>query len=57
MEENNLDIVRFEGEGGAIFSEEQQTVGDLCPVCENWALINSEGCSTCLNCGYSFCET
>jgi hypothetical protein len=56
MEENNLDIIRFEDEGGAIFSEEKQTVGDLCPECENWTLINFEGCSTCLTCGYSLCE-
>lgn len=29
---------------------------DLCPSCGTASLINSEGCKTCANCGYSRCS-
>ena len=29
---------------------------DLCPSCGTASLINSEGCKTCTNCGYSKCS-
>ncbi|MBP1989156.1 ribonucleoside-diphosphate reductase alpha chain [Paenibacillus eucommiae] len=29
---------------------------DLCPSCGSASLINSEGCKTCVNCGYSKCS-
>ncbi|WP_438432111.1 adenosylcobalamin-dependent ribonucleoside-diphosphate reductase [Gorillibacterium sp. sgz500922] len=28
---------------------------DICPACGSIALINTEGCKTCANCGYSKC--
>jgi ribonucleoside-diphosphate reductase alpha chain len=29
---------------------------DLCPSCGSASLVNSEGCKTCANCGYSKCS-
>ncbi|MEO3944245.1 adenosylcobalamin-dependent ribonucleoside-diphosphate reductase [Gorillibacterium sp. CAU 1737] len=29
---------------------------DLCPACGSISLINTEGCKTCANCGYSKCS-
>ncbi len=36
--------------GGAVASK------DLCPSCGSAALVNSEGCKNCTNCGYSRCS-
>jgi len=33
-----------------------QTSLDLCPSCGTASLINTEGCKTCTNCGYSKCS-
>lgn len=56
MKEKNRNISKFEDDGGAVYSEEQETLGDLCPTCKNWTLVKTEGCSTCLICGYSLCD-
>lgn len=29
--------------------------GDLCSKCQTFSVVRKEGCSTCLNCGYSNC--
>jgi len=29
---------------------------DICPACGSISLINTEGCKTCVNCGYSKCS-
>jgi ribonucleoside-diphosphate reductase alpha chain len=29
---------------------------DLCPGCGSASLVNTEGCKTCTNCGYSKCS-
>lgn len=30
-------------------------IGEICPKCNQKSLMNIEGCSTCLNCGFSKC--
>jgi len=30
--------------------------GEVCPVCGSRNLMYSEGCATCLNCGWSKCS-
>jgi ribonucleoside-diphosphate reductase alpha chain len=34
----------------------EKTSSDLCPGCGSASLMNSEGCKTCTNCGYSKCS-
>lgn len=34
---------------------ETETVGSLCPKCNNYTLIRMEGCKTCRMCGFSEC--
>jgi ribonucleoside-diphosphate reductase alpha chain len=30
-------------------------IGDLCPECEEAAVVNEEGCRKCYACGFSEC--
>jgi ribonucleoside-diphosphate reductase alpha chain len=36
-------------------TSESAEVGEQCPKCLQWALINAQGCKECTNCSYSHC--
>jgi ribonucleoside-diphosphate reductase alpha chain len=40
----------------ALVHSSEKTSSDLCPGCGSASLMNSEGCKTCTNCGYSKCS-
>lgn len=49
---------KYEEEAGATAhtSSFSESTRDLCPSCGSASLVNTEGCRTCSNCGYSRCS-
>lgn len=45
----------YEGKEISELKKEPANVGDLCPSCGNSTFVRSEGCHSCLDCGYSQC--